>query len=257
MGLFIVEFDLTKSSRLTVEEGDVILDKGYSTVTVRNVEAETHDDAESKARLKANALLDELSRQYDINLELGNGCTMMLQDSPTTRHIKKYKVKVFTRGGHRRKYPHTLKEVVIKPSDSKAYYRKASISQDIFDKYRNLYLAIENVASKIATAKSKRFGYGQELDLLRFALQECFSSDAELLEEYGHISGFNDTGDIFFDVATFLYKKNRIQLSHSKASESKKIPFNAADEWEVQVSLRLTEFVAKSFLTYEDTYLLC
>lgn len=255
MGLFIVEFDLKKPSRVTVEEGDVILDKGCSTVTVRNVEAETHDDAEGKARPKANALLDELSRQYDVNLELGNGCTIMLQDSPTTRHIKEYDMKVYARGGHRKKYPHTLKEVVTKASDAKAYYRKAAISQDTFDKYRNLYLAIENVASKIAAAKGKRFGYGHELDLLKFALQECFSSNADLLEGYHHLPGFSDTGDIVLDLATFLYKKNRVQLSHAKASESRKIPFNAADEWEVQVALPLAELVAKSLLTYEDAYL--
>jgi len=257
MGLFIVEFNLKNKqqrSPLTVENGDVIVDKGCSTVTVRSVEADSHDDAENKARPKANAFLDELCRQYGINLEVGNGCTIMLQDSPATRHIKNLYLKVYTKGGHRKRIPRVLKEVEVRPSDAKTYYRKAAISQDPFDKFRNLYLAIENVASKIVVAKGK--GSLRELDLVRIALQECFSSNKQLLEEHSHVYGFENTGDIFLDVATFLYKKNRVQLSHSKTSERKKIPFNPADEWEVQVSLPLAEIVANSLLSYEDTHLI-
>jgi len=254
MGLFIVEFNLKSRSPVTVEDGDVIVDRGYSTVTVRNVEADSHDDATDKARPKADALLDELCRQYEINLEIGNGWTVMLQDSPTTRHIKKYTVKVMVKGGHRKKIPRVLKDVRVISSDAKTYYRKAAISRDPFDKFRNLYLAIENVASKIAAIKKEQFRY--ELDLVQFALQECFSSNKQLLEEHSHVYGFENTGDIFLDVATFLYKKNRVQLSHSKASKNKKMPFNPDDEWEVQVSLPLAELVAKSFLSYEDTHLL-
>ena len=254
MGLFIVEFNLRARSRVTVENGDVIVDRGYSTVTVRNVEADSIEDAENKARPKANALLDELCRQYEIKLEIGNGCTIMQQDSPTTRHIKKFDMKVFTRGGHRKRIPRVLNKVEIRPSDAKTYYRKAALSQDPFDKFRNLYLVIENVASKIAVVKGKHFR--SELELLQFALKECFSSNRQLLEEHSHVYGFEKTGDIFLDVATFLYKKNRVQLTHSKASEKKKIPFNPADEWEVQVSLPLAELVAEYLLSYEDAHLL-
>ena len=254
MGLFIVEFNLRARSPVTVENGDVIVDRGYSTVTVRNVEADSTDDAANKARPKANALLDELCRQYEINLEIGNGWTVMLQDSPATRHIKKYNLKITLKGGHRKRIPRVLKEVKIRPSDAKTYYRKAVISEDPFDKFRNLYLAIENVASKIVVAKGE--GSFKELDLVRIALQKCFSSNKQLLEEHSHVYGFENTGDIFLDVATFLYKKNRVQLSHSKASKNKKMPFNPNDEWEVQVSLPLAEIVANSLLSYEDTHLI-
>ncbi|MBN2186522.1 MAG: hypothetical protein JW732_03625 [Dehalococcoidia bacterium] len=253
MGLFIVEFNLESRSPVTVEDGDVIIDKGYSTVTVRNVEADSTNDAEIKARPKANAFLDELCQQYEINLEIGNGWTVMLQDSPETRHIRKYTIKTVIKGGHRRKIPRVLQEVEIRPSDAKTYYRKAAISRDTFDTFRNLYLAIENVASKIVASKGN--SSQGELDLVRIALQECFSSNTELLKSHSRVYGFENTGDIFLDVATFLYKKNRVQLSHSKASKNKKIPFNSHDEWEVQVSLPLAEIVAKSLLSYEDTHL--
>ena len=254
MGLFIVEFDLRARSPVTVENGDVIVDKGYSTVTVRNVKADSIDDAEDKARPKANAMLDELCRQYEIKLDIGNGCTVMLQDSPTTRHIKKFHMKIYTTGGHRKRIPRVLNKVETRPSDAKTYYRKAALSQDPFDKFRNLYLVIENVASKIAVVKGEHFR--SESELLQFALKECFSSNRQLLEEHSHVYGFENTGDIFLDIATFLYKKNRVQLSHSKVSNRKKIPFNPADEREVQVSLPLAELVAKSLLSYEDTHLL-
>ena len=203
---------------------------------------------------KANALLDELCKQYEIKLEVGNGCTIMLQDSPTTRHIKKFDMKVFTKGGHRKRIPRMLNKVEIRLSDAKTYYRKAALSQDPFDKFRNIYLAIENVASKIAATKGENSR--SELKLLQFALKECFSSNRQVLEEHSHAIGFEHTGDIFLDVATFLYKKNRVQLSHSKASEKKKIPFKPDDEREVQSSLHLVEFVAESLLSYEDAYLL-
>jgi hypothetical protein len=139
MGLFIVEFNLKTRSPVTVENGDVIVDKGYSTVTVRDVEANSTDDAESEARPKANAFLDELCRQYEIDLEIGNGWTVMLQDSPATRHIKKYTLKGTLKGGHRRRVPRVLKAVEVRPSDAKTYYRKATISKDPFDKFRNVF----------------------------------------------------------------------------------------------------------------------
>ena len=252
--LYIVEFDLKTRSPITVKNGDVILDKGCSTVTVRNVEADSTDDAPDKARPKAEALLDELCWQHGIKLEIGNGYTVMKQDSPTTRHIKKYTMKVYTTGGHCKRIPRVLDKVEIRTSDAKTYYRKAAISQDPFDKFRNLYLAIENVASKIVAAKGE--ACRTELELVRIALQECFSSNKQLLEEHTHVYGFEKSGDIFLDVATFLYKRNRVQLSHSKTSKRKKIPFDPADEWEVQVSLTLAELVAESLISYEDTHLL-
>lgn len=128
MGLFIVEFDLRTRSPVTVENGDVIVERGSSTVTVRNVQADSHNDAADKARPKADAFLDELCCQHGIELEIGSGWTVGPQGSPTTRHIKQYDIKLKLKGGRRKKVPPTLKEVVTRRSDSKRYYRKAAIS---------------------------------------------------------------------------------------------------------------------------------
>lgn len=253
MSLFIVEFDLKTKSPIIVENGDVILDKGWDTVTVRNVEADSIDDAAKKARPTADTFLNELSWQYGINLQIGSGLSLALQASPTTRHVKTIRMTLKVKGGHRKKYPPVLKGIEIKPSDSKAYFRKANISKDPFDKFRNLYLAAENVASKIAAIKIE--GVYRDSELLEIALRECFSSDYHLLEDYSHIRGFKRNKDIIKDVATFLYKEYRCALNHAKADENKKIPFDSDDELEVLSAIPLMEVIVKSLVSYEDTLL--
>ena len=254
MGLFIVEIDLKSKSPTTVENGDVIVDKGYDTVTVRNVEADTHVNAEKKAWPKANDFLNELSWQYGIHLELGSDSTIDLQKSPATRHLNRIYIKNSLKGWHRKKIPHKLSEVIIKPSDSKAYYRRAAKSQDPFDKFRNLYLAIENVSSKIAIKKGEK-GLS-ELRLLEVALRECFSSNVHILKDYSNIRSSEHEGDIIAEVAHLLYRGRRCQLNHSKENEDKKVPYNSEDEWEVTSVLPLTEYVAHSFLSFEHSHLL-
>lgn len=255
MGLFIVEFDLNAKPPLTVKNGDVIVDKGIPTITVRNVEAESYDDAENKARPKVNAFLDELCLEYETNLAIKSpsSFTVMPQDSPDTRHIKTLHVKLRLLGGHRKRIPRILNEVIIKPSDAKTYYRKASMSEDPFDKFRNIYLAIENVASKIAKREGRR--RCRDSELIEIALRQCFSANVNSLEKHVSARGFVSTGDTIKDVATLLFKTNRCQLNHSKAFKNKKVPFNPDDEWEVQSAIPISEFIAKSLIKYEETVL--
>lgn len=251
MRLFIVEFDLKSRSPTTVENGGVIVDKGYSTVTVRNVQAESSVGADNEARPKADAFLNELCWRYGINLEIGTSATIAPQDSPTTRHIDiKFKMLGGFKGGHRKKYPRILKEVVTKPSDSKALYRKAAISQDPRDKFRELFLVIENVTSKIVK------DWSNEKELIEVGLQKCFSSRLQELEHFISQYGFTYEGDIINEVASDLYGNYRTQLFHAKVNRDRNIPFNPEDERKLQRILPLAEFVAKSLILYEDTHLL-
>jgi len=253
MSIFIIEFDLKSRSPVTVENGDVIVDKGYSTVTIRNVQAESYEDAVKKARLKAGAFLDELCIQHGINLEIGNFLTFRPQDSSATRHIKMVRMTISLKGGHRKRVPRILKEVKIIPSDAKTYYRKAEISTDTFDKFRNYFLVIENIASKIAeTKKIKKY---QDLELIKLSMKECFSSNLQILREHCHVRGLAGKVITTNIVSAFLFKVHRCQLNHSKENEKRKIPFNPNDELDVQSALPLVEFVAKSLISYEDTYL--
>jgi len=249
MPVFYVEFNLKKRSPLTVENGDVILDKGHPRITVRNIEADSHDDAIQKARPRAEAFLDDLHFRHRITLETGTDLGVGLQDSPEFRHSG-YDAKLKVKGGHREKFPDTLEDVATKPSHAKALYRHAAICQHPFDKFRNLFLVIENVASKIV--KDSR----NETELIKLALQTCFSPRLQDLEHFVGQYGFEYNGDIIDQVASELYGNYRTALFHSKANRDKKIPFKLEDERKVQRVLPLADFVAKSLLSYEDTYLL-
>ena len=266
MPVFYVEFYLRKRSPVTVEKGNVILDKGCTHLTVRNIEADSDDDAIQKARPKAKEFLDDLHFRHGIALETGTGLGVGLQDSPEFRHSG-YHATLKAKGGHRKRVRSLIGEVQIKPSDAKTYYRKAAISEDPFDKFRNLYLAIENVASKIQRVVKKlgksevrqfsKSGQSYEEGLLKLALDECFGKDPRSLKQIAKIlPEFNDVQETNPQVVKILFEGYRCQLNHSKALENKKIPFNLEDERKVQRVLPLADFVAKSLLSYEDTYLL-
>jgi len=250
MPLFIVELNLKARSPLTVETGDVIVDKGCSTVTVRNVQADSVNSRIDEATVKANTFLDELCCQHGINLELENGAALEPQGSPTTRHVKKYTTKIRLKGWHRKRVPRSLKEVRTKPSDAKAYYRKAAISKDPFDRFRNLFLAIENIATKIVRDSPNA------KQLLKRALQTCFPPASKDLEHFMQSHGFEHKGDAVAKATDLLYSQNRLPLFHSKENKGKKIPYKLEDEESVETVLPLAEFVAKSLLEYEDTNLL-
>jgi len=249
MPVFYVEFYLKKRSPVTVEIDNVIVDKGHPFVTVRNIEADSDDDAIQKARPRAEAFLDELHFMRSGILETGTGFGVGLQDSPEFRRSG-YDATLKAKGGHREKFPHTPKDAAIKPSDAKALYRHAAICQHPFDRFRNLFLVIENVASKIVK------NWSNETELIKLALQTCFSPRLQDLEHFVGQYGFEYKGDIIDEVASELYGNYRTALFHSKANRDKKIPFKLEDERKVQRVLPLADFVAKSLLSYEDTHLL-
>ena len=149
MGIFIIEYDLTSKPPTTVENGDVIIDKGYSTVVVRNIESVSHEDARKRAKPKAESFLNELCWRYGIVLKLGKGSTSAPQEDIAIRHLSRIHIKGSMKGWHRPKYPKTLNQLPIRPSDAKALYRKAMISDDPRDKFRELFLVIENIVTKI------------------------------------------------------------------------------------------------------------
>lgn len=159
-----------------------------------------------------------------------------------------------------------LGTIEVKSSEAASYYYHAHLSDDPFNKFRDLYLAAENVASKIQATKGlsqkevKRLsesGKSYEEGLLKLALDECFASNPLSLKKAAkNLPEFDDSQEVIAQVAKTLYNGYRCQLNHSKASENKKTPFNPQDEKEVRAALPLTEFVAKSLLQYEDNSLL-
>lgn len=156
--------------------------------------------------------------------------------------------------------------IEIKPSVAASFFRRAQLSHHPFEKFRELYRAAENIASKIKDVKGlsknelKRLsesGQSFEEGLLKLALGECFGSNPRPLKQIaGKLPEFDEAKDTIPQVAKILYNGYRCQLNHSKALEDKKIPFNPQDVKEVKAALPLMEFVAKSLLQYEETSLL-
>lgn len=251
MAIYIIEFNLNKKSPMTIENGDAILDRGYDTVTVRNIEANSNEEAEVKAREKANHLLNQLSIKYGVKLSLKDSVTIGKQSSPDERHIRTYRTKIRLAGYHRKLPPRKIDSIDIKPSEAKAYYRAALMANNHYDEFRNFYLAIENIATDksvfCTSAKSQR-------EFITNALKRCFPTeeDKQKLRDHAHTIGFNDTGKIYEDVSEFLYKENRNQLNHAKATESKKLPFKEKNVREVRNACFLAEYVAKSLIEYCD-----
>lgn len=251
MSFYIVEINLNKKTPTTIKNGDVILDRGYDTVTVRNIEANSNEEAAVKAREKANHLLNELSIKHGIKLSLKDGLTIGKQSSPDERHIRTYRMKIWLAGYHRKLPPRKINSVYIKPSEAKAYYRAAQMATNSYEEFRNLFLAIENIVTDKSvfciSANSQR-------EFITNALKQCFATeeDKQKLRDHTHTIGYNDTGEIYKDVSEFLYKENRNQLNHAKAKESKKLPFKDEDVREVGNACFLAEYVAKRLIEFYD-----
>lgn len=143
---------------------------------------------------------------------------------------------------------------IRKQRDSLSYFRKAQLTDDFFEKFRNLFLVVENITGQIL--KAKGLTASNEKDQLTKALSICFSSRETALKSAAHrAKGFHSTGNLMDDVAEYLYVVHRCQLNHAKPNRNHKAPFNADDERQVQEAIPLMEFMAKMFLQYEENYL--
>lgn len=155
-------------------------------------------------------------------------------------------------------------KIQVKPSEAASHYWHAHWTDDPFNRFRDLYLVAENVASKIkdvkrlSTNRVKQLSESEESyeeGLLRLALDECFGSETQSLKQIAkNLPDFDDAQQAIPQIARMLFDY-RCQLSHSKASRDKKIPSGPKGEKEVKAALPLMEFVAKSFLQYEENSL--
>jgi hypothetical protein len=145
--------------------------------------------------------------------------------------------------------PATIK---IKKSEAASYYRKGCLSVDPFDKFRNVYFAVENISSQIYR---KQPGEPEKIELER-ALEVCFVNRLQSLFEVAKAEPtFNAKETTISEVTRILYTINRCQLNHSKVYKDKKVPFDPQSETEVMNALPLVKFVAKTFLEYEESSL--
>ncbi len=277
-----VYFNLSKPSPLEANSEingmKVSVSQGSDQLVVEFAEACDETDAHEKTLTVANRFLDTLCWRFGTTLAIDTATRRVERIGPTgqkqvsitasdsatlTEHVKLVKkdssgniieVRDSSRPGR----------IEVKPSEAAGYYRHAHLTDDPFNRFRDLYLATENVASKIQVVKGlsknelKRLsesGESREEGLLRLALDECFGSDPHSLKQIAkNLPDFDDAQQAIPQVAKILFRGYRCQLNHSKAAENKKIPFNPEDEKEVRAALPLMEFVAKSFLQYEEIH---
>jgi hypothetical protein len=280
-----VYFNLTKPSALEANSDingmKVSVSRNSKQLIVGNIDASDETDAQQKALAAANQFLDTLSWKCNATLAIDEATRCVEHISPAgqkqvshtvsesitvTEHVILVKKDssgniIEVRDSSR---PGRI-EIKPKPSDAAKYHRHAHLTDDRFNRFHDLYLAAENIASKIQGLKGlsksgvkqlSESGQSYEEGLLRLALDECFASNLRSLNQVAKsLPEFDDSREVVPQVAKILYTGYRCQLNHSKASQDKKIPFNPEDEKEVKAALPLMEFVAKSLLQYEETSL--
>ena len=253
--------------------------RGSDQLVAEFVEACDETDAHQKALTVANRFLDVLSWKFGAIFAIDPSTQRMEHISPTGQKrisitascvagasIASRVVKKDSSGNIVEVYDSSKPgKIDVKPSEAASHFRHAHLAKDPFNKFRDLYLAAENVASKIQVAKKlsknelkqlSESGESYEEGLLKLALDECFGNETQPLKQSAkNLPDFDDAHEVIPQVAKILFKGYRCQLNHSKASQDKKIPFNPEDEKKVKAVLPLMEFVAKSLLQYEENSL--
>lgn len=240
-------------------------------VVVRNVDAADMDEAFNKARSAANHFLNTLSWKLNTDLKIETeASSVTLMESSGKKHVSirprtaKVGLKAKLVAVHKDASGNIISvsdsqkpgRINVKPSDAAAYYRRAHLTDDPFDRFRNLYFAVENVSDRIRMKRGLNKQGLSELRLLRLGLDECFANNLHpLIEATKGIYTFDNNQSLVPQVAEMLYKRLRCALNHAKDSEDKKIPFNLQDEEEVKTALPLMNSIAISFLKYEETSL--
>lgn len=253
-----VYFDLTSPSPLSLEfeinNIGIGVTETSAQIIVDDIQAVNQNAAYLKALFAATSCLNYLCWKWDtvLSINLGRlsieeikqrgktiGCTGFASVSTRASIV------VFNRRPK-------LGIVMGKKSDAASYYRKACLSVDSFDKYRNFYSTVENIASQIYR---KQPGEPEKIEIER-ALDICFGNRLQSLEEVAKAEPtFNTRETTISEVTRILYTANRCQLNHSKVYKDKKVPFDPQDELEVINALSLLKFVAKTLLEYEESSL--
>lgn len=282
--MWTVYFTLNRPSPLEVYSEisglKVEVKENSSQVVIGNVDASDVDEAQKEALAAANQLLNALSWKHDTTLEIKPETYSAEHVSPSGKKetiVKPAPVTVVTGVGRltvvRKDASGNIIEVRdsqkpgrinTKPSDAAAYYRRAHLTSDPFDSFRNLYLTAENVADRIRINKAlskqqlkKMYGLpSYEQSLLRMTLDECFAKTKQSrIKATSKAYTLDTKKPVIPQVAEILFEGYRCQLNHAKALEDKKIPFNLQDEKAVKTALPLMKLVAKSLLAYEDNSL--
>lgn len=260
-----IVFHLNRASRKTASgnEREMVakVERGSATLRVTGVEADTDDEAHESAESFGNRLLDDLATGHNEALKIegpdwgsetmnpDGGKSIRMRESAsitvsgslTTRHFD-------ANGNLLGDYDsENLGRIDVKNSNARRYYRQALLSKDAFDRFRNLYLASENIA-----ADARRQGRTKDMTSLEQAINMCFSG-ARLKDLAARIpmTCSSTSGQPVPNVVAAFLKGIRDQLNHS-ATSNIKVPYNSNDQEAVRSAMPLLEFVTKGLLDFEE-----
>ena len=228
--------------------------ESFKQISVHNIQAVNQNAAWTKALDAATTCIDCLSWKYDVVLSINIGRLNIEEIDLIGKTVNRTgyasavaRAVIVVKGIHQ-----TPAIIKIKKSEAASYYRKGCLSVDPFDKFRNVYFAVENISSQIYR---KQPGEPEKIELER-ALEVCFVNRLQSLFEVAKAEPtFNAKETTISEVTRILYTINRCQLNHSKVYKDKKVPFDPQSETEVMNALPLVKFVAKTFLEYEESSL--
>jgi hypothetical protein len=278
--MWMVTFSLNRPSPLEayteIDGTRIEVKENGGKVVITSIQATDIHEASSKAFAAANQFLSALSWRFGAHLAIKGEPPNIEHIDPSgtkqiflelaERVVISEKVRVIKKNTSGEVVEvldsQKLGEINVKHSDAADFYRQAHLTGHPFEKFANLYKVAENIGDKIRTIKghsrdSLEQVYGRrsyEMEVLQLALDECFKGNLSSL--LGAAKGLLSSIDIqqpIPSIVEVLYKANRCQIMHAKASESKKVPFNPQDEKDVTAALPLMDFVARSLLAYEQT----
>jgi hypothetical protein len=279
--MWTITFSLSKPSRFEVySEIDGIkveVKENSGGVVVSSIQAADIDEARRRAFLAANQFLSALSWRFGDHLAIKGEPNIERIDPSGNKEIflqlpervvlgeKVLVIKKDAAGDVVGVLDsQKLGKINVKYSDAADFYRRAHLADHPFEKFGNLYKVAENIADKIRIIKghnkdSLARAYGRssyEMEVLQLALDECFEGNSSsLLGAAKCLLSSSDVQQPIPRIVEILYRANRCQIMHAKASGGKKIPFNPQDERDVTAALPLMDFVARSLLAYEQALL--
>ena len=267
---FTISFKLDRPLRRTIRSSlpdgvEVSGELREDSILVKHVQAKDSEEARDKALPLANAVLDEFCFKFGVATAI-LPTPWWAEDPDGKRFLSiadeaigledEYELEKRSADGklvEKRSSSDPVEievEIRVGARDYLRFFRKGRWSEetrDWFDAFRNYYFVIEWITAAHTTS-------GSEKSRLVATLKQCFQ-DQEALEGLRQratsCEGFSEkTGDLCIDVAEILYHANRCQLSHAKAGQLYKVPFDPDHEAAVKAAVSLAQYVAQELIKW-------
>lgn len=258
-----VSLDLDKKSALEIES-DVdgarcclVLNKAC--LVVEDVDAQSEDEAVKRAREVGGKFLDMVCYAYKFAARIRSDTAQIeYYDQSGVRHVTmelNATIKAEATVAIQRvdEFGNVISDsrkpgkVPFQYCEAMSYFRKAQLSADSFDKFRNYYLAAEN-ASSIICKQLNIHPRGDE-NLFITALRHTYRTDESGLLEMARKIGIKSVTNLQ-ELGNVLYRNYRCALNHSKDRCPKKLPFNSDDERDVRRITPLMHNVAEKMIAF-------